>query len=46
MKQEIRIVKDFVRENIFIVEHTLPFTKPLLVHYNRKTDTLYLQEEK
>ena len=46
MKQEIRIIEDFFYEDVFHVEHTLPFTKPLVVHYDRKTKKLYISEEK
>jgi len=46
MKQEIRIIEDFFKEDVFYVEHALPFTKPLVVHYEKKTKKLYISEEK
>ena len=46
MKQEIKIEKNLIREGVFNVTHTLPFTHPLVVRYDKETDTLHLWELK
>ena len=46
MKQKIRIEKNPWREGVFYVDHILPFTKPLVVKYDKETNTLRVSEEK
>jgi len=46
MKQEVKITKSPFKEDVFYIDHALPFTKSLIVWYNRNEDTLHLSEDK